>query len=121
MLITFPAPKLSEISKYYQSKDYISHTDSRKSITDKLYHIVKKYMLRRKLSWINNKFEHKGRILDIGAGTGDFLLEAKRAGWKVSGVEPNEEARKKAKTKGIKLFGNADNYKSNKLDRKSVV
>lgn len=116
MLITHPSPKPTEISRYYKSENYISHTDSKKGVVEKIYHTVKKYMLRKKLSWINKKFPQKGRILDIGAGTGDFLVEAKKCGWKVSGIEPDEQARLKAKQKGITLFENADSFKSNKFD-----
>lgn len=116
MLITHPSPKPSDIDRFYKSENYISHTDSKKNIIDKIYHAVKKYMLRKKLSWINKKFPLKGRILDIGAGTGDFLVEAKNSGWKVSGIEPNDQARFKAEQKGINLSANVDSFKSNKFD-----
>jgi len=116
MLITNPRPEPSEISRYYKSENYISHTDSQKGVIDQLYHFVKRYMLRKKLSWINKKIPAKGRILDIGAGTGDFLVEARKCGWKVSGIEPNEQARLKANVKGILLYENAGKFKSNKFD-----
>ena len=32
-------------------------------------------------------------MLDVGSGTGAFLHEMKRNGWKVTGLEPNAEAR----------------------------
>ena len=35
MLVTIPVPK--NISDYYKSEDYISHTDSKKSLFDKVY------------------------------------------------------------------------------------
>ncbi len=116
MLVTSPRPALDEISRYYQSKDYISHTDSKKGFFESVYHFVKRYMLKKKLRWINRKFPSRGKLLDIGAGTGDFLVEAKKAGWKVSGIEPDEGARKKAEEKGIKLYSNAENFKANKYD-----
>jgi len=116
MLVTSPCPKPDEISRYYQSEDYISHTDSRKGLRENLYFIVKRFMLKKKLSWINKKFPSKGKLLDIGAGTGDFLLEARKAGWKISGIEPNENARERAKEKCVELFENTEKFKSNKFD-----
>jgi 2-polyprenyl-3-methyl-5-hydroxy-6-metoxy-1,4-benzoquinol methylase len=40
------------------------------------------------------EFQPPGRIIDIGAWYGDFLLVAKERGWKVVGVEPNKEVAK---------------------------
>src|SRR5690606_23720890 len=112
MLLTSPKPSREELPSYYQSEDYISHTDSRKTITDKLYQQVKRYMLAKKLKWIEKKFPEKGRLLDIGAGTGDFLLEAKNRGWKVNGIEPNPKARELAREKGVNIDANSGNFKS---------
>jgi ubiquinone/menaquinone biosynthesis C-methylase UbiE len=116
MLITSPKPTAQKLPAYYQSKEYISHTDSRRSLVDKIYQQVKKHMLQKKLKWIERKIPVKGRILDIGAGTGDFLLEAKKRGWKINGVEPNKMARLNAQTKGIKLEGASNKFKSDKFD-----
>ena len=116
MLVTSPKPKLEILPEYYKSKSYISHTDSKKSLTDKIYQRVKKYMLIKKLKWIEKKYPEKGRLLDIGAGTGEFLLEAKKRGWKVNGIEPDEKARKLAFEKGIKLAENSSHFKSEKFD-----
>ena len=52
MLVTSPVPV--NLEKYYKSEDYISHTDSKKSILDKVYQFVKNYTLKRKLSLINS-------------------------------------------------------------------
>nr|WP_285897023.1 class I SAM-dependent methyltransferase [Antarcticibacterium sp. W02-3] len=116
MLITSPKPTVEELPFYYQSEDYISHTDSRKTLTDKIYQQVKKFMLVKKIKWIDKKFPERGRILDIGAGTGDFLLEAKKRGWKVNGIEPNIKARELALEKGVKIDKDAGNFKSGKFD-----
>ncbi|MDD3721710.1 MAG: class I SAM-dependent methyltransferase [Lutibacter sp.] len=99
MLITFPQPKADELAGYYESDDYISHTDSKKSGTDKLYQIVKKIALISKLKLINSFKTVDKNLLDVGCGTGDFLLTCKNNGWKVTGVEPNSKARKSAENK----------------------
>lgn len=116
MLATFPKPDLENLPAYYKSQDYISHTDSRKTFIEKIYQKVKKHMLLRKLKWIEKKYPKKGNILDIGAGTGDFLNEAKKRGWKVHGIEPDAEARKRALEKGIKLSVNSHKFRSEKFD-----
>lgn len=116
MLITTPKPEKSEISGYYQSQDYISHTDSSKTFFDKIYQKVKKYMLQKKLRWIEKKMLAKGKLLDIGAGTGDFLVEAEKRGWKIEGVEPSETARAHAKTKEITLHKNTEEFESGSFD-----
>lgn len=107
MLITSPQPKGTELSKYYESDDYISHTDSKRSIFEKAYHFIKNIALKNKLSLVNS-LKKKGKLLDIGAGTGDFLLTAKNDGWNVIGVEPSEKARSIAAKKGIELKPVAD-------------
>lgn len=99
MLVTFPQPKAEELAGYYESDDYISHTDSKESGTDKLYQIVKKIALASKLKLINSFKTADKNLLDVGCGTGDFLLTCKNNGWKVTGVEPNAKARISAENK----------------------
>ena len=54
MLITSPQPSLENLGKYYESVDYISHTDSKRSLFEKAYHIVKSIALKNKLNLINS-------------------------------------------------------------------
>ena len=78
MLRTTPQPE--NLEKYYESEAYISHTDSNKGIMAKAYQWVKKYALRKKVGLISRLHRGKGTLLDIGAGTGDFLVAAQKSG-----------------------------------------
>ena len=114
MLITQPRPE--NLDKYYESEVYISHTDSKKSLVDKVYHLVKRYSLKKKLRLIES-FENSERtVLDIGAGTADFLIVAQNAGWKTTGIEPNELAKQNASEKGIALLASLKNIEGQKFD-----
>ncbi|WP_413999753.1 class I SAM-dependent methyltransferase [Flavobacterium sp. W1B] len=116
MLITFPQPSLENLGKYYESEDYISHTDNKRSLFEKAYHFVKGIALKNKLNLINAQQPAKGRILDIGAGTGDFLSVAKQNGWETIGVEPSAKAKKIAKNKGISFVEETSELESNSFD-----
>jgi len=116
MLVTSPKPDGDTLGKYYESNDYISHTDSRRSFVDKLYQIVKKYALVRKVKLISSLNNGSGVLLDIGAGTGDFLLEANKGKWDSTGVEPSDQAKSLAKEKGITLLSDTKNLPSNTFD-----
>ncbi len=116
MLITVPKPDEKDLGKYYESEDYISHTDSKRSTFEKLYHIVKKYSLRKKVRLLYNLNNSKGNLLDIGAGTGDFLVVAQQENWNVVGVEPNEDAKALALKKGIPLKSETKDLLSGSFD-----
>lgn len=104
MLVTQPQPENLEL--YYESEDYISHTDAQKSLTDKLYQAVKRKNLQNKIQLIENQIDKPNSLLDIGTGTGDFLVKAKSAGFEVEGVEPNAKARELSAKKGIDVKPN---------------
>lgn len=106
LLITFPKPTLKELPAYYESEDYISHTDSTRSLFEKAYHYIKRRTLKNKINLINQMHPDKGSILDIGTGTGDFLSIAKQEGWQVTGIEPNEKAKTIASKKGVIFIEN---------------
>jgi 2-polyprenyl-3-methyl-5-hydroxy-6-metoxy-1,4-benzoquinol methylase len=108
MLITSPQPSADELNKYYDSEEYISHTDSKKSLLDRVYQIVKNYTVKQKVKLINNLNPENKTILDIGCGTGDFLKACQLNGWKINGIEPNDKARELAiqKTKNIDRINN---------------
>ncbi|KAF2080610.1 class I SAM-dependent methyltransferase [Flavobacterium sharifuzzamanii] len=116
MLITSPQPELQNLGKYYESEDYISHTDNKRSLFEKAYHFVKNIALKNKLNLINSQQPKKGKLLDIGAGTGDFLLTAKNDGWDTIGVEPSDRAKNIAKEKGISFVEETSALESNSLD-----
>lgn len=116
MLITSPQPSLENLGKYYESEDYISHTDNKRSLFEKMYHFIKNIALKNKLNLINSLQSNKGRILDIGAGTGDFLSVAKNDGWHTVGVEPSEKAKAIAKSKGVSFVEQTSELENNSFD-----
>jgi 2-polyprenyl-3-methyl-5-hydroxy-6-metoxy-1,4-benzoquinol methylase len=91
---TQDSPEETEIGHYYESEEYISHSDISKGISNKLYRLARRVMLHKKKNIIRNVTGlNTGRILDIGSGTGHFASEMKKAGWLVKGIEINEKAR----------------------------
>ena len=98
-LVTTPQPTAETLPDYYESEDYISHTDSKRNLFESVYHVVRKISLKQKLKLINSFNSEEKKLLDVGCGTGDFLQEAKRNSWGVSGIEPNAQARAIANNK----------------------
>ncbi len=116
MLITHPQPSLENLGKYYESEDYISHTDNKRSLFEKLYHFIKSIALKNKLNLINSLQPNKGKILDIGAGTGDFLSAAKNNGWQTTGVEPSDRAKSIAIKKGVSFVEKTSELENHSFD-----
>jgi 2-polyprenyl-3-methyl-5-hydroxy-6-metoxy-1,4-benzoquinol methylase len=116
MLITHPQPSLENLGKYYESEDYISHTDNKRSLFEKLYHFIKSIALKNKLNLINSLQPQKGRVLDIGAGTGEFLSVAKNDGWQTIGVEPSDRAKSIAKNKGVSFVEKTSELENHSFD-----
>jgi 2-polyprenyl-3-methyl-5-hydroxy-6-metoxy-1,4-benzoquinol methylase len=94
---TQDVPDAASIGPYYKSEDYISHTNTRKGLVNNLYHTVRKLTLSDKRRLLSSATRLKqGKMLDIGAGTGAFAAHMAENGWEVTGLEPDEEARKVA-------------------------
>ena len=119
ILETFPAPNEDQLSKYYKSEDYISHTDSKRNLFERVYHIIRSRALKKKLRLINSFGNESKQLLDVGCGTGDFLKIALTDGWTVTGIEPNEQARKIANVKtnqNVFEINHLDNLKEHSFD-----
>ncbi|MGI8951817.1 MAG: class I SAM-dependent methyltransferase [Chitinophagaceae bacterium] len=90
-------PAASAIGKYYQSSEYISHSDSKKGFINWLYHFVRNFTLQSKKKLVEKSIKKtNGNLLDIGAGTGSFVYVMQKENWNVTGLEPDETARKNA-------------------------
>jgi len=116
MLLTNPQPEASKLSQYYESEQYISHTDNKKGLVPFLYHVVKRRSLKNKLGLIKSLKKDAKSILDIGAGTGDFLSFIQSESRSVTGIEPNPKARELAKNKGFFLEEDIKNVKGKLFD-----
>lgn len=91
-------PIEAEIGRYYETPDYISHSDTKKGIVNNLYHLVRKRMLNRKAQLISHlSGKNSGKLLDIGTGTGYFSNFMKQKGWEVTAIEKSPQARAFAK------------------------
>lgn len=97
-ILTQDFPVAAEIGRYYETPDYISHSDTRRGAMNTLYHWVRGYMLKRKVRLVARAAHCKtGRLLDIGTGTGYFADTMRRVGWQVEAIEKNDRARAFAK------------------------
>src|ERR1035437_623754 len=75
---TSPRPTEIESGKYYESDEYVSHSNTSKGLINGLYQMVRKHTLKKKLALVNaclspSQFKEERAILDFGCGTGQFL------------------------------------------------
>jgi 2-polyprenyl-3-methyl-5-hydroxy-6-metoxy-1,4-benzoquinol methylase len=90
-------PSSHEIGRYYKSDNYISHSETNKGIINWLYLRARKFTLSLKRNFVVDKTGIKnGHLLDIGAGAGAFLHHMQQNGWKVEGLEPDDQAVQRA-------------------------
>lgn len=116
LLKTYPQPAPDKLGSYYESDDYISHTDGKRSLFEKLYHTVKQKALRDKIKLVQEFQPKKGKLLDIGSGTGDFLVMAEKNGWDIIGLEPSSKAKAIAESKGVKFLEALSNMPDQSAD-----
>lgn len=101
VMFTQDVPPQDAIGTYYASENYVSHSNTQKGLVNRLYHIIRKKTLVTKRNLLKKETGiSAGKILDVGCGTGAFLNEMKNNGWQITGLEPDETARKNA----IELF-----------------
>lgn len=95
-------PSAGTIGKYYQADAYISHSNTRSGLVNKLYHAVRSVTLsgKRKLILSHTNIR-KGKLLDIGAGIGSFVRHMRHSGWETTGLEPGSLAVSRAQ----RLYG----------------
>jgi len=103
MRFTQDVPQQDDIAAYYQSDDYISHSNTNKGLVNRLYLRVRERSLKnkRKLVQSYTNAESMPRLLDVGCGIGSFMDHMRQHGWAVEGVEPSEVARENA----VKQYG----------------
>lgn len=93
LLVTSPRPGKDDIGSYYQSDDYISHTNQANNLINWVYKLARNYTLRKKFALIK-RLASKKSILDYGCGTGHLLNYIQQNNtWKTMGIEPDEMAR----------------------------
>jgi SAM-dependent methyltransferase len=87
-------PDEQSIERYYESDDYVSHDDLATGFLNRVYLQARSVMLKQKRRIVEKTTGiAKGKILDIGCGTGYFAAIMKKGGWDVTGIEPNMKAR----------------------------
>ena len=114
LTFTNPRPKEDKIKPYYDFPEYYSHEDKAKNIIQFVYQKIRNYAVGQKVKLFESLIP-KGRILDYGCGTGDVLKALQDKDWKITGIEPNEKARKIANSKTNKqVFKNIEEIENQK-------
>ena len=103
VLTTLPKTNARDLRRYYDSKNYYSHSSS-KSVLSFLYDLSSRFMVFRKTKLVSRLLKDKNKLLDFGCGRGKFLLSAKKRGFEVCGVELIPSLQKELIDKKIKVY-----------------
>ncbi len=112
LLYTNPRPYEKNLGAYYQSEEYISHTERKKNLREIIYYKVQARMLGRKARLINKLEKNQQRLLDVGCGTGAFAKHMQDIGYQVVAVEPEAAAREKAMEKRLQVVENQEEIRN---------
>ncbi|MCH5683766.1 hypothetical protein LWM68_05525 [Niabella sp. W65] len=83
---TQDVPGQDDIGRYYKSEDYISHTNTSKGLINQLYQRVRVRTMKQKAAIVKRHTGlQKGRLLDIGCGTGTFCTRCRNRAGKLRG------------------------------------
>ncbi len=96
---TSPLPQ--NLTKYYESRDYISHHQDSGSIKEKIYKFLQRFNLNYKRNILAAEVGIQLKILDYGCGAGEFVKFIENE-YTTFGFEPNEHARNFAQKKSNK-------------------
>lgn len=91
-----PRPSKKDLYKFYPKKYY----DSSLGLIEKKF---VEYLSKQKILDME-KFKQKGKILDIGCGEGNYLLQMKSEGYEVSGIDVSPGACNIARKKKLKVY-----------------
>jgi 2-polyprenyl-3-methyl-5-hydroxy-6-metoxy-1,4-benzoquinol methylase len=97
ILFINPKPKPEEISTHYPEKFFQANFN----ISNLYIRLLNKIKIR-----IITRYKKSGRILDIGCGDGEFLLNFKKKGWNTYGIDTSPLAYSLSKNKIIKNIFN---------------
>ena len=103
LLRTLPVISDEDISKYYDSNEYLSHKKGN-SFFSSIYSIASGLMLKRKARLMADYMGSNKKFLDFGCGVGNLVLEMKLKGFESYGVENNSNALKECAMKNISVY-----------------
>lgn len=112
---TTPLP--SNVSKYYESENYISHHQDSGSLKEKIYKFLQSFNLKYKKTILLDRIKKGSKVLDYGCGAGEFVKFIEND-FETFGYEPNFEAKKAAinKTKKSKIISDLSSIENQSLD-----
>lgn len=87
-------PSPEDLEKHYQNYSYSSLKPCPDATVRSFLRLLKSF----------REFHKSGRLLDIGCGQGDFLIEAKHDGWQVFGSEYSDAALSLCARRGLEVI-----------------
>lgn len=98
LIFVHPLPRQEEVKKLYSKE---SGYQANKEINAK---VIKKTKKDRTIIHYLKTIIPRGKLLDIGASSGNFLFLAKEAGLQAYGIEINQRTGKVAQARGLNVF-----------------
>ena len=98
--------KAKKSKNFIPTNEYLPHSKTKYTLISLLYSMIRRLMFSYKYKMMGKFLPKESKILDVGSGTGEFLLYMKKKRHDVYGLEPNKSARDISKNNGILPFEN---------------
>lgn len=90
---TKAVPSSDTIGSFYKAESYDSHRVDNKSLIGRIYRVVRKINVGKKIKWIRRYNNQQGLVVDYGCGLGHLVAELKKQGYNAKGFEIDGDVR----------------------------